>query len=78
MFNITKLLQNELLKALLSERGRGEGNGGLIITSFAFHESRNKYLRFHACSKIKVVQNVKNVTLVPFCKAECFDYILAR
>ena len=28
-------------------------------------------------SKIEVVQNVRNIMLVPFCKTECFDYILA-
>ena len=29
---------------------------------------------FSRLSKIEVVQNVKNVTLVPFCKTECIDY----
>ena len=32
---------------------------------------------FSRLSKIEVVQNVKNVTLVPFCKTECIDYINA-
>ena len=44
--------------------------------SFAFHESRNKIIvTFSRFSKIEVVQHVKNITLVPFCNTECFDYI---
>ena len=30
---------------------------------------------FSRFSKIEVVQHVKNITLVPFCNTECFDYI---
>ena len=45
---------------------------GLITSSqkttlrFTSHETNS--LRFHASQKIEVVQNAKNVTLVPFCK----------
>ena len=56
-------------------RGRGGGEGrrqGGLITNL-----RTRYLRFtsHETTfsrflKIEIVQNVKNVTLVPFCKTE--------
>ena len=61
-------------------RGGGMARRELIasfqttILCFMSHET-NMFSRFS--TKIEVVQTVKNVTLVPFCKTECFDYILA-
>ena len=41
--------------------------------NFVFHES-NIYVFTTRFSNIYVIQNAKNVPLVPFCKAvECFD-----
>ena len=61
-----------------NEAGGGGGGGGRGVSSrvlrFTSYES-NIYV--FTLAQIKVVQNVKNVTLVPFCKTECFDYILA-
>ena len=49
-----------------NERGGGGGEGKRgLIKSYAFHELRIKYLRFRACSKIKVVQNVKKRNVSP-------------
>ena len=42
-------LWKQLLSLTMKEGGGGGGKRGLI-TSFAFHELRIKYLRFHACS----------------------------
>ena len=44
-------------------RRRLESHHELTNNNFAFHQSRNKYLRFSRFSKIEVVQNVKNVAL---------------
>ena len=44
-------------------RRRLESYHELTNNNFAFHQSRNKYLRFSRFSKIEVVQNVKNVAL---------------
>ena len=44
-------------------RRRLESHHELTNNNFAFHQSRNKYLRFSSFSKIEVVQNVKNVAL---------------
>ena len=55
--------------------GAGAGRGvSSRVLRFTSYES-NIYV--FTLAQIKVVQNVKNVTLVPFCKTECFDYILA-
>ena len=54
-----------------NEEGGGGGGKRGLITSY----ESNIYV--FTLAQIKVVQNVKNVTLVPFCKTECFDYILA-
>ena len=61
---------------LPSKRGRGWGARLALITNsrhiflFTSHE-KSTFLRY---PKLEVVQNVKNVMLVPFCKTECFDY----
>ena len=71
------MLETPLWKQLLSltmkggRRGRGVSSRVLRFTSY----ESNIYV--FTLAQIKVVQNVKNVTLVPFCKTECFDYILA-
>ena len=46
------MLETPLWKQLLSLTMKGGGGGGKrgLITGFAFHELRIKYLRFHACS----------------------------
>ena len=45
------MLETPLWKQLLSLTMKGGGGGKRgLITSFAFHELRIKYLRFHACS----------------------------
>ena len=53
----------------LSLKGFGEGGGG----RFCVLRVTKQIFTFSRFSKIEVVQNVKNVTLVPFCKTECFD-----
>ena len=42
-------------------RRRLESYHELTNNNFAFHQSRNKYLRFSRFSKIEVVQNVKTL-----------------
>ena len=51
--------------------------GGGLITSSRSTKDGIYLFTFSRFSKIEVVQNVKNVTLVPFCKTECFDHIVA-
>ena len=60
-----------LLVVREGKQGVGGGGGYLEFTNNngAFHESQH-FL------KIEVVQNIKNATLVPFCKTECLDYIV--
>ena len=63
-------------------RGWARGGGGGV--SARVHQLQccvsrvtQQIFRFSRFSKIGVVKNVKNVTLVPFCITEYFDYILA-
>ena len=63
---------------------RGGGARVSLITSsrttilhFVSHKTKLIFMFSRFSTKIEVVQNVKNITLVPFGKTECFDYILA-
>ena len=55
-------------------------NGSRVHEQQLFCVSRvtKQIFTFSRFSKIEVVQNVKNVTLVPFCKTECFDGYLSK
>ena len=59
--------------------GGGGGGSSRVRDQQLFCVSRvtKQVFTFSRFSKIEVVQNVKNVTLVPRSKTECFDHILA-
>ena len=44
-----------------------------FTTQFCFSRVTKQTSTFLNYPKIEVVQNVKNIMLVPFCKTECFD-----
>ena len=73
------MIPSSILPLLVVREGR-QGVGGVILSSqttivrFTSHKTKFTFLHF---SKIEVKQNVKNATLLPFCKTECLDYILA-
>ena len=71
------MLETPLWKQLLSLTMKGGGGGRGVSSRVLRFTSYESNIYVFTLAQIKVVQNVKNVTLVPFCKTECFDYILA-
>ena len=72
-------LLSRLYRPVSFEGEEGGGARGGNVSSrvheqqFCVSRVTKQIITFSRFLKIEVVQNVKNVTIVPFCKTECLD-----